>query len=88
MKPKRAQARKSALDSDFFRRSSLEVARDLIGVGLFVDGVGGRIVETEAYDPTEPASYSFGGRTKNVTPRCSARPGGPMSIVPTAFTGA
>ncbi|MBV9064963.1 MAG: DNA-3-methyladenine glycosylase [Methylobacteriaceae bacterium] len=64
MRPKRAQAPRTALDSDFFRRSSLDVARDLIGVGLFVDGIGGRIVETEAYDPTEPASHSFGGRTE------------------------
>src|SRR5436305_2342536 len=64
MKPKRAEAHKSALDSDFFQRSSCAVARGLIGVGLFVDGVGGRIVETEAYDPSEAASHSFGGRTE------------------------
>jgi DNA-3-methyladenine glycosylase len=48
---------------DFFARSVHEVAPDLIGVTLLVDGVGGRIVEVEAYDQEDPASHGYGGRT-------------------------
>ena len=47
----------------FFDRSVHEVAPDLIGVTLLVDGVGGTIVEVEAYDPTDPASHGYRGRT-------------------------
>jgi DNA-3-methyladenine glycosylase len=47
----------------FFARSVLEVAPDLIGVTLLVNGVGGIIVEVEAYHHSEPAAHSFNGPT-------------------------
>src|SRR5204863_6010703 len=51
-----------------FAGDSHDVARRLIGAVLLVDGVGGRIVETEAYDADDPASHTYGGpSTRNAT---------------------
>jgi DNA-3-methyladenine glycosylase len=47
-----------------FARSVHEVAPELIGATLLVDGVGGRIVEVEAYDREDPASHGYRGRTQ------------------------
>ena len=54
---------KGRLSRAFFRRSVLAVAPDLIGATLLFNGVGGRIVEVEAYHHTDPAAHSFGGPT-------------------------
>jgi len=47
----------------FFARPVLEVARDLLGCTFLCDGVGGRLVEVEAYRADDPASHSYRGRT-------------------------
>jgi len=46
-----------------FAAPSDQVAQQLIGTLLLVNGVGGRIVETEAYDRLDPASHSYAGPT-------------------------
>ena len=48
----------------FFTRSVHAVAPDLIGATLLFDGVGGTIVEVEAYHHTDPAAHSYIGPTE------------------------
>ena len=44
------------------------VARELVGWTFLVNGVGGVVVETEAYGPDDPASHAYGGpRERNAT---------------------
>ena len=51
------------LPQSFFARSSLDVARDLVGCTFLLDGVGGTIVETEAYRQDDPPCHGYRGRT-------------------------
>ena len=50
--------------NDWLTAESTEVAQRLIGATLLVDGVGGMVVETEAYRHDDPASHSFAGLTR------------------------
>ena len=53
----------TALGAAFFNRSVHEVARDLVGCALLVDGAGGVIVETESYERDDPACHAYVGLT-------------------------
>ncbi len=53
----------SAVLLAFFDRHATVVAPELLGATFLHAGVGGRIVEVEAYDPSDPASHSFPGPT-------------------------
>jgi DNA-3-methyladenine glycosylase len=51
------------LRKSFFARSVHEVAPELVGATMLFDGVGGRIVEVEAYDHEDPAAHGYRGKT-------------------------
>ena len=53
----------SALEAGFFERSVHDVARELVGCELRFDGVGGVIVEVEAYERNDPACHAYVGLT-------------------------
>jgi DNA-3-methyladenine glycosylase len=55
--------RDDRLTREFFDRDVHDVAAGLIGAELLVDGVGGPIVEVEAYTQDDPAAHSYRGRT-------------------------
>lgn len=52
----------------FYARPVVEVARDLVGCSLMVDGVGGIITETEAYHVSEAACHAYVGLTERTAP--------------------
>jgi DNA-3-methyladenine glycosylase len=60
----------------FLSREAAIVAPELLGARFLVSGVGGLIVEVEAYHPTDPASHSFRGPT----PRNGAMFAGPPRV--------
>jgi DNA-3-methyladenine glycosylase len=61
--PKPSIAKPKRLRRSFFARSVHDVAPELIGATLLFKGVGGIIVEVEAYHQSDPAAHSFNGRT-------------------------
>ncbi len=57
-----------AIEPAFWSQPVVPLAQALIGATLLIDGVGGIIVETEAYDIDDPAAHSFPGPTKRNAP--------------------
>ena len=55
------------LGVEFFDRSVHAVARELIGCGLFYEGRGGTIVETESYERDDPACHAYVGLTERTS---------------------
>ena len=72
----------------FFARDVHEVARDLVGATLLVDGVGGTLVEVEAYAPRRPREPLVPRPHAPRTRPCSARRGRSTSTARTGSTGA
>jgi len=58
-------SRPRRLRRGFFARSVHAVAPELVGTTLLFKGVGGVIVEVEAYHHTDPAAHSFRGPTES-----------------------
>lgn len=58
------ETRQAAKEYFGFEEDAWRVAPRLVGAILTLDGVGGRIVEVEAYDRSDPASHTFRGPTK------------------------
>lgn len=58
----------SPLPASFYEREVVEVARELVGCSLTVAGVGGIIVETEAYHVSEAACHAYVGLTPRTAP--------------------
>jgi DNA-3-methyladenine glycosylase len=52
------------VNRSFFAQSVHDVAPELVGAELYVGGVGGLIVEVEAYDHEDPAAHGYRGRTE------------------------
>ena len=60
--------RGGSIPTTFYAQPIVDLARALIGCDLTLDGVGGTIVETEAYEASDPASHSFSGpNARNAT---------------------
>ena len=53
----------TAVRREYFARSVHDIAPELLGATLLVDGVGGTIVEVEAYDHEDPAAHGYRGQT-------------------------